>query len=354
MNQQELLQKALETADLIAGGGDLKPEQSDKFITYLQDLSVMAKDARFIPMMARKRDINKIGIGQRVSVPAAEGADPGVRKKPTFSKTVLDTVEIMTPFEITYDVFEDNIEGDNLEDSIIKLFATQIAMDHEELYIMGDTASTDPYLALTDGWRKLANTGGHVYDHQRNGVVVDILGALLDRMPEKYLRDYADLRYYVSPNLRLLDQPTAALDLVRTENQGRLMFTLDSVKKSGGAEIAILKFVERDTPRVLQSPDDVPATGRIWIDATTGTIRQTDLTFTGKSAILHVMVTYAADKKLGLWLPVEMYQQVDVFAGTAGVMSGMGTGAYGRRQALEGRAYYSKFRQTMIDRSKIK
>ncbi len=70
MNQQELLQKALETADLIAGGGDLNPEQSDKFITYLQDLPVMAKDARFIPMAARKRDINKIGI--QPDIPATD------------------------------------------------------------------------------------------------------------------------------------------------------------------------------------------------------------------------------------------------------------------------------------------
>lgn len=199
MTQDELLQKALETADLIAGGGDLNPEQSDKFITYLQDLSVMVKDSRVIPMKARKRDINKIGIGQRVSLPAAEGVDPGQRKKPTFSKTVLDTVEVITPFEITYDVFEDNIEGDNLEDTIIRLFATQIAMDHEELYIMGDSASADPYLALTDGWRKLAKTQGHLYDHQGGGVTVEILGELLDRLPEKYLRDYADLRFYVSP-----------------------------------------------------------------------------------------------------------------------------------------------------------
>lgn len=218
MNQNELLQKALETADLIAGGGDLNPEQSEKFITYLHDLSVMAKDARMVPMKAKKREINKIGIGQRASVPAAEGVDPAVRQKPTFSKTVLDTVEIMTPFEITYDVFEDNIEGDNLEDSIIKLFATQIAMDHEELYIMGDTASTDTFLALTDGWRKLAVAGGHVYDHQGGGIVVDILGKLLDLLPEKYLRDYADLRYYVSPKFehaykKILGQrPTPAGD----------------------------------------------------------------------------------------------------------------------------------------------
>jgi hypothetical protein len=218
MNQQELLQKALETADLIAGGGELNPEQSEKFIVYLHDMSVMAKDARQIPMKAKKRDVNKLGVGQRASVPAVEGQDPGVRKKPTFSKVTLDCVEIMTPFEITYDVFEDNIMGENLEDEIIKLFASQIASDHEELYIMGDKASADTYLALLDGWRKIAKTDGHLYEHGGAGVSTDVLGELLDRLPEKFFRDYQDLRFYVSPKFehgykRLLGQrPTPVGD----------------------------------------------------------------------------------------------------------------------------------------------
>ena len=219
MDQNELLQKALETADLIAGGGELNPEQSEKFITYLHDMSVMAKDARSIPMKSRKRDINKIGVGARASVPAVEGQDPSVRKKPTFKKATLDTVEIMTPFSVTYDVFEDNIEKENLEDSIIKLFATQIAMDHEELYIMGDTAHpSDTFLQLTDGWRKIAKTSGHLYEHGGNGITTEVLGKLLDMMPEKFMRDYNDLRYYVSPKFehnykRLLGQrPTPTGD----------------------------------------------------------------------------------------------------------------------------------------------
>ncbi len=218
MNQLELMQKTLQTADLIAGGGDLNPEQSEKFIVYLHDLSVMAKDARQIPMKAKKRDINKLGVGQRASVPAVEGQDPAVRKKPSFSKVTLDTVEIMTPFEITYDVFEDNIVGENLEDEIIKLFAGQIATDHEELYIMGDKTSSDTYLALLDGWRKIAKTDGHLYEHGGGGVSTDVLGELLDRLPEKFLRDYQDLRFYVSPKFehgykRLLGQrPTPVGD----------------------------------------------------------------------------------------------------------------------------------------------
>jgi hypothetical protein len=91
-------------------------------------------------------------------------------------------------------------------------------MDHEELYIMGDTASADTFLALTDGWHKLAGTGGHAYDHQGGGVTTDVLGELLNRMPEKYMRDFADLRFYASPKFehaykKLLGQrPTPAGD----------------------------------------------------------------------------------------------------------------------------------------------
>jgi hypothetical protein len=124
----------------------------------------------------------------------------------------------MTPFEITYDVFEDNIMGENLEDEIIKLFASQIATDHEELYIMGDTASADTYLALLDGWRKIAKTDGHLYEHGGAGVSTDVLGELLDRLPQKFYRDYQDLRFYASPKFehaykRLLGQrPTPVGD----------------------------------------------------------------------------------------------------------------------------------------------
>jgi len=225
VDQKELMQKAFDTADLISGGGDLNPEQSEKFITYLQDLSVMTKDARVIPMKAKKRDINKIGIGARASVPAAEGTDPAIRKEPTVSKTTLDCVEIMTPFEITYDVFEDNIEGENLENSIIKLFATQVAMDHEELYILGDTAHpTDTFLQLFDGWRKVAKTLGHLYEHAAGAISAAVLSKLYGLLPQKYLRNYADLRFYCSPKFEqgykdiLSQRSTAAGDRFALED----------------------------------------------------------------------------------------------------------------------------------------
>ena len=161
------------------------------------------------------------------------------------------------------------------------------------------------------------------------------------------------VRYYRSPNLQALDQPTVALAFLRKENQERSAFKLDSVKTMKGAEVAIVKFTERNTPRLLPSPENGPAEGRFWIDVASGTVRQTELAFPGKSANVRATVNYAADPKLGIWLPVEMLQRVDVYSG--GGMSSMGSvGGAGGHQGLEGRASYSKFRAVPVDPSKIK
>lgn len=161
------------------------------------------------------------------------------------------------------------------------------------------------------------------------------------------------VHYYRSPNLRALDQPTLALEFLKKENQSRSAFKLDSVKNMKGAEVAIVKFTERDTPRLLPSPGNAAAEGRFWIEVATGTVRQTELAFPGKTVDVRATVTYAAEPKLGVWLPVEMSQKVDLYSD--GGMSSMGSvGGQGGHQGLEGRINYSKFRQAQVDVSKIK
>lgn len=163
------------------------------------------------------------------------------------------------------------------------------------------------------------------------------------------------VRYYLSSNLRALDQPTIALQFLQKENQERCTFKLDNVKTMSGARVAIVRFTERNTPRLVPSPEDGPAVGRFWIDVASGTVRQTELGIVGKSSNIRASVDYAAEPKLDIWLPVEMYQQVDVRGAGSGEISNMGSGGgYGAHQALEGRATYTKFRQVPVDLSKIR
>jgi hypothetical protein len=239
----------------------------------------------------------------------------------------------------------------------------------EEEYTQYDTSSGQvgtPTRLITDfvlvgfggddvaGFRDVVSTGGAAV-RKRD----DRLATVFTASPATSLQQARQMsddcgRYYVSTNLRVMDQPTIALEFFRKENQDRSTFKLDSVKTIKGATVAIVKFTERNTPRLVASPENGPAEGRVWIDVATGTIRETELTFTGKSANIRVTVNYAAEPKLGIWLPSDMYQQVDLYAAGTGASNMGAGGGYGAHQGLEGRTAYGKFRQVTADVSKIK
>jgi hypothetical protein len=163
------------------------------------------------------------------------------------------------------------------------------------------------------------------------------------------------IRYYLSPNLHGLDEPTVALAFLRKENQGRSSFKLEGMKKLDGAQMAVVKFTEQGTQRLISSSENSAAIGRFWIDPATGAVHQTELALSGRVANIRVTVKYAPDAATGLLLPSEMFQQFDVSTGGAGGASDMGGGGgYGSHQSLEGRAHYSNFTQVPVDLAKLK
>jgi len=162
------------------------------------------------------------------------------------------------------------------------------------------------------------------------------------------------VRAYLNPNLHVLDQPTTALEFLRKENQERSTFKIESVKSMNGAQVAVLKFNERSTPRLIPSNENSAAVGRFWVDVGTGAVRQTELGVTGKGTSIRVTVKYEPQPTLALWLPVEMYQQFELSQQSANGMNNMGTGGnYTGRQTLEGRATYSKYRMVAGNAAKL-
>jgi HK97 family phage major capsid protein len=194
-----MLQKAIDTTDLTAGGL-LGPEQSAKFTDLVIDQSVMLKEARVIRMRSAVSEIDRIATTGRVSQLKSEGIAPETLSEPAFSKVTLTAVDIITPFELTFEALEDNIAGGNLEDTVIRVMAKQTATDLEELAIQGDTGSADAFLAGMDGWRVLADDG-HAVDLASATLDKDALGAMFRALPDKYKRNYGDLRFYFAPAL---------------------------------------------------------------------------------------------------------------------------------------------------------
>jgi len=215
---EELVQKAVITADALAASGKLNTAQSDKFIDYVVDESVLKNNARVVRFRNEDLDIDKIGIGTRAAVPKSEAVDPGVRRGVNTSKITLTPKEIMVPFEIGDTFREVNLEGESVEDHIIQMFAKQLSNDLEDLYINGnllgpgvlesellDGGSSslyvkDSYLALQDGWNQAAESG-NVVDAEGANIGLSVFNKGLLAMPTKFRRNRGALRFFTSPDL---------------------------------------------------------------------------------------------------------------------------------------------------------
>lgn len=223
LSNEELVRKATIVADDLATGGKLNPAQSDRFIDFVIDETVLKDNARIVRFRNETLEIDKIGVGRRVTVPKREAADPNVRKGISTGKVTLTPKEIMTPFEVGDNFRELNIEGDNVEETVVRLMATQMANDVEDLYINGNKLApaviegdiknggstslyiADSFLALEDGWGLLADST-NVLDAAGQNIGLSIFSKAIRAMPTKFRRNKNALRWFLSPDLWQLYQ----------------------------------------------------------------------------------------------------------------------------------------------------
>jgi hypothetical protein len=108
-------------------------------------------------------------------------------------------------------------------------------------------------------------------------------------------------RFNLGPVSRNLNYPTMALMFLRLENQNRSEFLLRNSERVGGVRTSIIAFRETRRPTLVGSRQgNVIASGRFWIEPSTGRVRRTELIVQERLAT----GTYRAD--YGLWpdLPI--------------------------------------------------
>lgn len=200
-NNNEMLQKVIETTDLGAGGGLLLPDQADRFIDYMWDQTVLGHDARTIRIRANTAEINKVGVGQRLVRVATEAVDDHVNAGATFSQISITTTKLRLDWELSTESLEDNLEGDALEDHIAQLMATQAGNDLEDVSINGDHTSSDPLLKAFDGYRKLSLANAHVVDAGGATLGKAAFNSALKAMPRYYKQRRNQMKFYAGSNV---------------------------------------------------------------------------------------------------------------------------------------------------------
>jgi HK97 family phage major capsid protein len=198
----ELLEKVTTTSVVGAGGGGLlNAEQSDRFIDYIWDATVLAQEGFVKRMKADTVDIDKVAVGQRLARQATEAVDDGVNAVPTFTKISITTKKLRLDWEVSTESVEDALES-GIQDHIARLMATQFGNDIEDLAINGDDVSVDPLLGAFDGFKKLALTNGHVVAGAGAALDKAIFNSAIKAMPRKYLQRRNQLRFYTGSNLQ--------------------------------------------------------------------------------------------------------------------------------------------------------
>ncbi|MCU5070087.1 phage major capsid protein [Bacillus pacificus] len=232
-NNQDLLNRLSKIEKTITTGsvssGLLNPEQSKEFFRMAFDSTPFSQLHRKEMRKAKQGVLDKVGIGGRILRKKTENKDDEYRAGVTTSTIPYNTKALRLPWEITEETLRENIEGEGFEDTVMTLMSSQMGVDLEDLHWNGDVDSSDPFLAINDGWLKkiLKSKESHIIDHAKlvtgtgeeakaNGFGKGSIFALSGVMPNKYKN--SNLRWIMSPNRRekwieyLTNRPTGAGD----------------------------------------------------------------------------------------------------------------------------------------------
>lgn len=218
LSTEELLRKALVVTDGNAGahltgtGADfggagqapLSIEQVTQFIELMAASQVMLADVVTKTSSAAKWQESILDFGARIARPGIEATRLSNTGDYTFAKPVTGIVELSTvllraEIPVSDEVFEDNVAGPSIVNSLERLISDRFGFDIEDLFVNGDTGSADAYLALLDGWLISAKNDGQAVDGSTYGQdYQEIFRVLLNKLPDRFKRQLeTDFRYYV-------------------------------------------------------------------------------------------------------------------------------------------------------------
>ena len=182
-----------------AASGILRPEQARRFIDYVWDATVLANDGRKVTMRANSMELEKVNVGERVIRSAAQADGTYTNTGATFSKVELTTKKIRLDWEVSAEALEDGVEGDALEDHLVRLMTNAFANDIEDLAINGD-GTTSPFLNIMTGFVKKTKTGGKAHEAvvtvADNAWTPDVMQKVINAMPRKYRALKTNLKFY--------------------------------------------------------------------------------------------------------------------------------------------------------------
>jgi hypothetical protein len=128
------------------------------------------------------------------------------------------------------------------------------------------------------------------------------------------LRSLRDVgaRFNIGRVYRNFNDPSLVLQFLDPAYQGRFAFRSLGPERVNGLDTWKISFDEKVRPTVVRDEkgEDLSATGTIWIGRSDGAVARTSVSLRHRrSARADLVVDYAHNSKLGMWVPVRMTER---------------------------------------------
>lgn len=290
---RSILEKAeLALSDIAGSNGILQTAQAQRFIRLLVKESKLMGMATVTPLRAPKQLINKTRFTSRVLRRGQEAtalAEADV-SKPAFSYVEHDAQLFKAEVRITDEVLEDNIEGDQLRQTVMSTLAERIAFDMDDLLVNSDVASLVDELAAFDGVLALATS--NVVNAGTVTLNKGILRDMLKTMPSEWLRNKGAMRFLTSVD--------AEIDY-RDSLSDRMTMLGDQALAAVGSETAVVGYSGVPVIDIPAFPENLG----------------------GGSNTTNVLLTDPKNVDVGIWRKIKIETDKDIRAGVLIVVATM-------------------------------
>lgn len=196
---RSILEKAeLALADIAGSNGILQTAQAQRFIRLLVKESKVMGMSTVTPLRAPKQLINKTRFTGPVLRRGQEATalSEGDVSKPGFTFVEHDAQLFKAEVRLTDEVLEDNIEGDQLRQTVMSTLAERLALDMDDLIVNSDETSLEDRYTAFNGILALATT--NVVNAGVSTLHKGILRDMLKTMPSEWLRNKGAMRFLTS------------------------------------------------------------------------------------------------------------------------------------------------------------
>ena len=204
MGTNEILEQLVKGSITTDIGGNFEYDQYQQFIRLTKEKSQLLKRVNVLTgIRSSQRCLDDIIFSEDALQKATQGVAPSDLISPTIKSRTMYLEEIIYPLDVTLNFIEENIEGNNVEDTILDGVTKAFANGITKQAIAGDTSnSTQPN--LLDGWLK--KMGGNVLVNKvtlATGELTDVkaeFSKMLKAMPIEWKTD-PGLAFIVSPDV---------------------------------------------------------------------------------------------------------------------------------------------------------